>query len=53
MIAWMAFTIVLPIGGIVVRSLVSSWGVGVNILDVLTFANFQKLFSTPISPGPS
>lgn len=44
---WMAFTIVLPIGGILVRSLVSSWGVGVNILDVLTFANFEKLLSTP------
>src|SRR5205085_786244 len=34
--AWLAFTIVVPISGIVLRSVVELWGEGVNLSEVLT-----------------
>lgn len=45
--AWLVVTVLLPLAGILLRSVVSSWGEGVNLLDVLTFANFENLFIYP------
>jgi iron(III) transport system permease protein len=45
--AWLVFTVLLPLAGILMRSIVSSWGEGVHLLDVLTFANFENLFHYP------
>jgi iron(III) transport system permease protein len=40
---WFGFTVIVPMAGILTRSLVSSWGEGVNLLTVLTFDHFREL----------
>src|SRR5262249_57133278 len=42
--AWLAFTIVVPISGIALRAFVEQWGEGIKLGDVLTLANFQQVF---------
>ena len=42
--AWLAFTIIVPISGIVLRSVVEIWGEGVNLSEVLTLANYRQVF---------
>jgi iron(III) transport system permease protein len=42
--AWLLFTVVVPLSGIVLRSLVSNWGEGVKLSEVLTFDHFTELF---------
>ncbi|MDQ6620512.1 MAG: iron ABC transporter permease [Pseudomonadota bacterium] len=42
--AWLAFTIVVPISGVVLRSVVEQWGEGVKISEVLTLANYRQVF---------
>lgn len=46
-IAWLIFTVVLPLAGIVARSFVSSWGEGINLFEVLTLGNYEKLLLYP------
>ena len=45
--AWLLFTVVVPLSGLVLRAFVSSWGEGVNLLDVLTLAHFRELMEFP------
>jgi len=41
---WLFLTVFVPISGVALRSVVSSWGTGVNILDVLTLDHFHAVF---------
>jgi iron(III) transport system permease protein len=45
--AWLVFTIVLPISGIVLRSFVEYWGEGVKLADVLTLQHFRDILEQP------
>jgi iron(III) transport system permease protein len=45
--AWLVFTIVLPISGIVLRSFVQYWGEGVKLADVLTLQHFRDIMEQP------
>jgi iron(III) transport system permease protein len=40
---WFGFTVVVPMAGILLRSLVTRWGEGVDILSVLTLDHFREL----------
>lgn len=42
-LAWFAFTVVVPMAGIGLRSVVTGWGEGVRLLDVLTLDHFREL----------
>ncbi len=42
--AWLAFTIVVPISGVTLRSFVEQWGEGINISEVLTLENYRQVF---------
>jgi iron(III) transport system permease protein len=44
---WLFISVVLPIGGIVLRSFVDSWGEGVNLMEHLTTAHFRHLIEVP------
>ena len=44
---WLLLTVLLPLAGIVLRSLVSSWGVGVDLWASLTFDHFRELVAYP------
>jgi iron(III) transport system permease protein len=46
-LVWFLITVVVPIGGIVVRSFVVSWGEGVRLLDVLTLQHYRELLDYP------
>ena len=41
---WFAGTVVIPMFGLVLRSFVSSWGLGINLAEVLTLDNYRELF---------
>jgi iron(III) transport system permease protein len=41
---WFFVTVLLPMAGLVLRSFVSSWGIGINLADVLTLDNYVELF---------
>ena len=41
---WLLVSVILPVGGIVLRAFVNAWGQNVNILDHLTLANFARLW---------
>ncbi|MCS0607230.1 iron ABC transporter permease [Massilia solisilvae] len=45
--AWLLFTIVVPISGIVLRSFVQYWGEGVKLADVLTLQHFRDIMEQP------
>jgi iron(III) transport system permease protein len=45
--AWLMFTIIMPMSGIVLRSFVQYWGEGVNLRDVLTLAHFREIMEQP------
>ena len=45
--AWLAFTVVMPISGIVLRSFVSFWGEGVKLTDALTFQHYTDILERP------
>ncbi|MBO9536306.1 iron ABC transporter permease [Herbaspirillum sp.] len=45
--AWLLFTVVIPLSGIALRTFVSHWGDGVNLLDVLTLQNFRDVWEQP------
>jgi len=42
---WLFVSVVLPIGGIVLRSFVDAWGEGVRISEHLTLGHFHKVFA--------
>ena len=44
---WLFVSVALPIGGIAVRAFVDAWGEGVNLLDQLTFTNFDRMLDVP------
>jgi iron(III) transport system permease protein len=44
---WLVATVVLPLSGVFLRSIVSSWGEGVRLTQVLTLQNFRDLFDYP------
>ncbi len=44
---WLGVTVILPVFGIVLRSLVSSWGEGVDIWSSLTLSHFAELAEYP------
>ncbi|ULH16536.1 iron ABC transporter permease [Deinococcus sp. KNUC1210] len=45
--AYLLYAVVTPMAGVLLRSLVRSWGPGVNLFSALTLANYQSIFSTP------
>jgi iron(III) transport system permease protein len=45
--AWLIFTIVVPISGIVLRSFVSYWGEGVKLSEALTLQHFRDILDQP------
>lgn len=42
-LGWFAFTVVVPMAGIGLRSVVTGWGEGVRLLDVLTLDHFREI----------
>ena len=42
---WLVVSVVLPVGGIVLRAFVDAWGEGVQIRDHLTLAGFRNVMS--------
>lgn len=44
---WIFVSVVLPIGGIVLRTFVSAWGVDINLFSHLTMANFAAIAEIP------
>lgn len=42
-LAWIGFVVVLPLSGVVLRSLVTSWGPLVSLSDVLTLDHYREL----------
>jgi iron(III) transport system permease protein len=44
---WLFLTVVVPLSGIALRSVVSSWGEGVVLADVLTLDHFREVFEQP------
>ncbi len=44
---WLLVTIVVPLVGVLLRAFVSNWGMGVNLLDVLSLDAFRTVFSQP------
>jgi iron(III) transport system permease protein len=46
-ILWLIVTVLLPLIGVALRSLVSSWGEGVKLSEVLTLDHFRELTGYP------
>src|SRR5678810_53222 len=44
---WLFLTIVVPLSGIALRALVTNWGEGVRLAEVLTLDNFREVFTQP------
>jgi len=44
---WLFVSVMLPIGGIVLRAFVDAWGLGVNPLEHLTVKHFANLIEVP------
>lgn len=42
---WLLFTVLVPVAGVTLRAFVSSWGAGVNLIEVLTLDHFRAVFS--------
>jgi len=45
--AWFAFTVLIPLAGITLRSFVVTWGEGVKLADVLTLDHYRELMDYP------
>lgn len=45
---WLLLTIVVPVSGVALRSVVSSWGAGINLLEVLTLDHFRAVFEEDV-----
>jgi iron(III) transport system permease protein len=46
-LVWLVLAVLFPVGGIVLRSFLSAWGVGIGLLESLTLANFRDIFVLP------
>ena len=46
-ILWLVVTVVLPLVGVALRSIVSQWGEGINLSEVLTLDHFRELKGYP------
>lgn len=46
-LAWLGVTVVLPLIGVALRSVVHSWGEGVGLAESLTLDNFKALWEYP------
>ena len=46
-VAWLGFTVIVPVSALVLRSFLSTWGEGVAILPNLTLAHFRELMEYP------
>jgi iron(III) transport system permease protein len=46
-VLWLFVSVVVPLSGIVLRSVVSSWGEGVVLRDVLTLDHFREVWDQP------
>ena len=44
---WLAFTVLVPLSGALLRSVVTSWGEGVRLTQVLTLQHYVNLLSYP------
>ncbi|ONN68514.1 iron ABC transporter permease [Herbaspirillum sp. VT-16-41] len=44
---WLLFTVIIPLSGIALRTFVSHWGDGVNLLEVLTLDNLLNVWDQP------
>ena len=47
LVLWLFTTVVVPLSGIALRALVTNWGEGVRLADVLTLDNFRDVLSQP------
>ncbi|MEO7115099.1 MAG: iron ABC transporter permease [Caldimonas sp.] len=47
LVFWLFVTVVVPLSGIALRALVTNWGEGVNLAEVLTLDNFREVFNQP------
>ncbi len=47
LVLWLFSTVVVPLSGIALRALVTNWGEGVHIADVLTLDNFREVLDQP------
>ncbi|MBN9694844.1 MAG: iron ABC transporter permease [Zoogloea sp.] len=45
---WLLLTIVVPVSGVALRSVVSSWGAGISLLEVLTLDHFRAVFEEDV-----
>jgi len=48
-IAWLGFAVVLPLSGVILRSLVTNWGPLVSFQDVLTLDHYRELGNLAIT----
>ena len=44
---WLLVTVVIPVAGLIMRSLVTAWGEGVALLEVLTLDHFRRVLEHP------
>ncbi|MDF3606690.1 iron ABC transporter permease [Paracoccus sp. DMF-8] len=44
---WMFVTVIVPVAGLILRSVLSTWGQGVSIFEVMTLDHFRQLFQFP------
>jgi iron(III) transport system permease protein len=47
LILWLVATVVVPLSGIALRALVTNWGEGVRLSQVLTLDNFREVLGQP------
>jgi iron(III) transport system permease protein len=47
LVLWLFSTVVVPLSGIALRALVTNWGEGVRLADVLTLDNFRDVLGQP------
>ena len=47
LVFWLFITVVVPLSGIALRALVTNWGEGVRLADVLTLDNFREVLEQP------
>jgi len=47
LVLWLFVTIVVPLSGIALRALVTNWGEGVKLAEVLTLDNFREVIGQP------
>lgn len=44
---WLLVSVILPVGGVILRSVVETWGEGGRLADQLTLANFRTVLEIP------